>query len=62
MEKLFFYPIMGFPGGSVVKKPPVNAGEVRLIPRLAKYTGGGHGNPLQLFLPEKFHGEKNLVG
>ena len=33
--------LMGFPGGSVVKKPPANAGDIDLIP------GGGNGNPLQ---------------
>ena len=32
---------MGFPGGSVVKNPPANAGDVGLI------LVGGHGNPLQ---------------
>ena len=32
---------MDFPGGSVVKNPPANAGDMGLIP------GGGNGNPLQ---------------
>ena len=35
---------MGFPGGSVVKNPPPDAD---LIPRLGRYPGGGHSNPLQ---------------
>ena len=38
---------MGFQGGSVVKNPPANAGDVGLIPRLGRCPGGGHGNPLQ---------------
>ena len=41
---------MGFPGGSVVKKPPANAGDVRdvgLIPRSGKSPGEGNGNLLQ---------------
>ena len=41
---------MGFPGGSVVRNPPVNAGDsgdVGWIPELGRYLGGGHGNPLQ---------------
>ena len=38
---------MGFPGGSVVKNPPANAGEVGLIPGMGRSSGGGHGNPLQ---------------
>ena len=36
-----------FPGGSVIKNPPVNAGEAGLIPRSGKSTRGDHGNPLQ---------------
>ena len=34
----------------VVKNPPANAGDIRdvsLIPRLGRFPGGGHGNPLQ---------------
>ena len=34
----------------MVKNPPANAGDVRdagLIPGLGRYSGGGHGNPLQ---------------
>ena len=44
------YSEWGFPGGSVVKNPPSNAGEagnVGLIPGLGRSPGGGHGNPLQ---------------
>ena len=36
----------GFPGGSVVKNTPVNAGEVGSIPGLGRYPGEGNGNPL----------------
>ena len=42
--------LWGFLGGSVVKNPPANAGDVRdmgLIPGLGRSPGGGHGNPLQ---------------
>ena len=38
---------MGFPGGSVVKNPPVNAGHLGLIPGSGRSLGGGNGNPLQ---------------
>ena len=38
---------MGFPGGSVVKNPPLNAGDLRSIPRLGRPPGEGNGNPLQ---------------
>ena len=36
-----------FPGGSVVKNPPANAGEVGSIPGSGKSSGGRNGNPLQ---------------
>ena len=35
----------GFPGGSAVKKPPANAGDVGFIPRLGRSSGRGNGNP-----------------
>ena len=38
---------MGFPGGSVVKKLPANAGDEGLIPRLRRSIREGNGNPLQ---------------
>ena len=31
-----YVPSMGFPGGSVVKNPPANAGDVGLIPDLGR--------------------------
>ena len=36
----------GFPGGSVVKNLPVNAGDVGLIPELGRSAGEGNDNPL----------------
>ena len=38
---------MGFPGGSVVKNPPANAGDVGWIPGWGTLPGQGNGNPLQ---------------
>ena len=41
---------MGFPGDSVVKNPPANAGDIRdarLIPESGRSLGKGNGNPLQ---------------
>ena len=38
---------MGFPGGSVVKNPPVNAGDAELIPGSGRFSREGNGNPLQ---------------
>ena len=46
---------MGFPGGSVVKKLPANAGDARdvgLIPGSGRSPGVGNGNPLQYFCLE----------
>ena len=41
---------MGFPGGSVVKNPPANAGtagDAGSIPGLERSPGGRNGNPLK---------------
>ena len=39
--------IRGFPGGSVVKNPPANAGVAGSIPGLGRSPGGGNGNQIQ---------------
>ena len=36
-----------FPGGSVAKNPPANAGDKGSIPETGRSPGGGHGDPLQ---------------
>ena len=49
----------------VVKNLPTNAGDVRVmgpIPGLGRSPGGGHGNPLPVFLPGESHGHRSLVG
>ena len=38
---------VGFPGGTVVKNLPANAGGTGLIPGLGRSPGGANGNPLQ---------------
>ena len=38
---------LGFSGGSVVKNPPANAGNVSSIPGLGRSPGGGNGTQLQ---------------
>ena len=45
LRKLIIF--MGFPGSSVVKNLPVNAGDVGLIPVLGRSPEEGIGNPLQ---------------
>ena len=39
--------VLGFPGGSVVKNPPANAGDMGSIPGSGRSPGVGNGNPLQ---------------
>ena len=39
----------GFPGGSMVKNLPANAGDTGSIPRSGRSLGEGSGNPLQYF-------------
>ena len=44
------YTYIGFPGGSVVKNPPANAGDAGdtgSTPGSGRYPGEGNGNPLQ---------------
>ena len=45
--KSFIYSFMGFPGGSVVKNLPANAGDEGSIPGSGGSPGEGNGNPLQ---------------
>ena len=51
-----------FTGGSVVKNPPANVGDVVFIPGLGRSPGGGHDNPLQYSCLENPHGLWSLVG
>ena len=45
--RLNFQKHMRFPGVSVVKNPPANAGEAHSIPGRGRSPGEGNGNPLQ---------------
>ena len=50
VTSLSFCSASGFPGGSVVKNPPANAGDIRdmdLMPGSGRSPGGGHDNPFQ---------------
>ena len=44
---------LGFPGGSVIKNPPVNAGDTGSIPGLGRPPGEGNDNPFQYSCLEK---------
>ena len=50
------YCTLAFPGGSVVKDLPLNAGDVGLIPGSGRTPVGGNGNLTPVFLPGKLHG------
>ena len=53
---------MGFPGSSVSKETDCNSGDPGSILRSGRSPGGRNGNPLQLSLPGKPHGQRSLVG
>ena len=44
---IIMYSWRGFPGGSVVRNPPANAGDTGSIPGLGTSPGEGNGHPLQ---------------
>ena len=52
----------GFPGSSVVKNPPANAGDTGSTPGLGRSPGGGKQQPTPVFLPGKSNGGRNLTG
>ena len=49
-----------FPGGSEGKASAYN--DPGSVPGLGRSPGEGNGNPFQLFLPGKSHGQRSLVG
>ena len=51
--------IRDFPGGSIVKNPLANAGDMGSTPGSGISPGEGN---TPVFLPGKFHGERSLVG
>ena len=53
---------MGFPGGSDGKESACNMGDLGLIPRLGRSSGGGPGNSLQYSCLENPCGQRSLEG
>ena len=43
----FYHHVLVFPGGSVVKNLPANAGDASSVPEIGRSPGEGNGNPLQ---------------
>ena len=46
----------------VVKSLPAKAGGTSSTPGLGKSPGVANGNPVQVFLPVEFHGQRSLRG
>ena len=54
---------MGFPGGSVVKNLPANAGDVgSLFPWVGKIPWAKAWLHTPVFLPGEYHGQRSLTG
>ena len=52
--------LWGFPGGSMIKNLPANAGDVGLISGFRRSPGEGNGNPFQYSCLEN-HGQRSMV-
>ena len=52
---------MGFPGSSVVKNPPANAGDPGSIPGSGRFPWRRVRQPTPVFLPEKSHGQRRAA-
>ena len=52
---------LGFPGGSVVKSPPVKQ-ETQVRPLDQEDLWRRKWQPIPVFLPGEFHGQRSLVG
>ena len=52
----------GFPGGSVVKNQPANAGDTGSIPGSGRFPWRRTWQPTPVFLPGKSKGQNSLVG
>ena len=57
-----FPPKVGFPGCSVIKNPPANAGDMGSILGWGRSPWRRKWQPIRVFLLEKSHGQRSLVG
>ena len=53
---------LGFPGGSVVKKLPANAGDAGSIPGSGRFPWRRKLQPNPVFIPGKSRGQRSLAG
>jgi len=58
--KQWFY--ISFPASSDGKESACSTGDLSSIPGLGRSPREGNGNPLPVFLPGEFHGQRSLVG
>ena len=61
-QRNHLYSSLGFPGGSGVKNPLANAGDVGLIPGLGRSPGEGPCNSLQYSCLKNPQGQRSLAG
>ena len=54
--------LRGFPGGSVIKNSPANAGDTGSIPGSGRSPGEENWKPAPVLLPGKFHGQRKEPG
>ena len=54
-------PIAGFPGGSDSKESAYNVGSTGLIPGSGRYPWRWEQQPIPIFLPGEFHGQRSLA-
>ena len=62
-NSLIYFYLKDFPGGTMVKNPPANAGDTGSIPGWGRVLGGEIGNPLQYScLGNATNRERSLAG
>ena len=54
--------VTGLPGWLNRKESACNSGDSGSIPELGRFSGGGHGNPLQYSALENPYGQRSLAG
>jgi len=60
--KVGTYRIGGFPGGSDGKESSYDEGDLGLIPASGRCPYRKERQPIPVFLPEKSHGQRSMVG
>ena len=61
-KNLYILKIKGCPGGTVIKKSACQCRRCRFDPWVRKIPWRREWQPIPVFLPGKFHGQRNLAG